>query len=69
MSTPQVKATLTLDLTYEGPDATPEYIKGQLEHLIKTATGTGLLVGAGDLVVESYSHTIVVGVFGEETKS
>jgi hypothetical protein len=52
--------TLTLNVTYEGDDATAEVCRGQLEELVRFAAARGLLTGDFDMTVEDFDYTTTV---------
>jgi len=54
----KTKATLTLILTYEGPDATDKMIERLLDFMVEHAAGNGMFTGDADMVVDEWSHHI-----------
>lgn len=56
----KLRATLTLDLVYEGPDATDKYIESLLGFMVEHAANNGMFSGDGDLTVEEWTHKIEI---------
>ena len=57
MST-RTKATLTLNVVYEGNDADSTVCKGMLEDLVRFAANRGLLTGDFDMTVDTFDYTV-----------
>ena len=58
MGTPNLKATLTLHVTYSGIDADGPTVKAVLQAMMEHATNRGLLTDDFDLVVEESAFEI-----------
>jgi hypothetical protein len=54
----KTKATLTLNLTYEGPDATNLYIRSLLDFMVEHAANNGMFTSDANMVVDSWNHSI-----------
>lgn len=54
----ELKATLTLNLTYTGADATKAVVKGQLRELMRLASGNGMFTGEFDMTIEEWDYDI-----------
>lgn len=56
----KTKATLTLNVVFDGEHATPEFCKLQLEDLVRFAANRGLLTGELDMVVEDFDYEVTI---------
>ena len=54
------KATLTVQVVYEGPDATGPNIRDNLDYLVRYAVGNGMLSSGLEAVATTWSHSIEV---------
>jgi hypothetical protein len=52
------KATLTLNVVFNGEDATASICKLQLEELVRFGAAHGLLTGELDMVVEDFDYEV-----------
>lgn len=59
------KATLVLNVVYDGEDATEPVCKAQLEDLVRFASNRGLLSGDLDMIVEDFDYTVTTEYVGE----
>jgi hypothetical protein len=55
----KTKATLTLNVVYEGEDADGKTCEGVLEDLVRFAANRGLLSGDMDMVVDDFDYKVV----------
>ena len=53
-----MKATLTLNVTFEGEDADAATCKGQLEDLVRFAAQHGLMTGEFDMTVADFDYRV-----------
>jgi len=54
----RTKATLTLNVIFEGDDASPDTCKDQLEELVRFAAARGLLTGEFSMTVEDFDYKV-----------
>jgi len=57
----RTKATLTLNVLYDGDDASAGVCQTQLEELVRFAANRGLMTGELDMTVEDFDYKVVTG--------
>ncbi len=65
----KTKATLTLNVVYEGDEADQATCKDLLEDLVRFASKRGLLIGDLDMVVEDFDYKVNTEILDEDGRA